>query len=372
MNALILVDIQNDFLPGGALAVAEGDRIVPVVNRLQERFDMVVATQDWHPANHGSFAANQPGHRPGDAIALAGLPQILWPTHCVQGTAGANFAPGLEREGWDRVFQKGTAPEIDSYSGFFDNGHRQATGLGEYLRSKNVTDVYVAGLATDYCVKFTVLDALQMGFRTHLITDGCRGVDLQPGDVEKAVAEMRAAGAVVVSSEQIDADSAGSCRQARNDLNEPIKFYRVGDTYGAFSNFSPHPFSAKGKTWRTVEHYFQAQKFAGTPHEEEIRGIASPMVAARMGRSRQRPLRSDWEQVKDVVMREALAAKFEQHADLRELLLGTGERRLVEHTENDRYWADGGDGSGQNRLGELLMELRTRLRVGGPSVQPST
>lgn len=141
----------------------------------------------------------------------------------------------------------------------------------------------------------------------------------------------------------------------------PILFYRLNEPYGAFSNFSPHPFQLKNKAWPTTEHYFQAQKFAGTTHEEEIRLLGSPMVAARAGRSRKRPLRTDWVTVRDDVMREALRAKFTQHAELRELLLSTGDARLVEHTTNDSYWGDGGDGSGRNRLGELLMELRADL-----------
>ena len=203
MNALIIVDLQNDFLPSGALPVPEGDRIVPVVNRLQPRFDLIVATQDWHPANHGSFAANHEGRSPGEVIDLQGLPQILWPVHCVQDTPGADFAPGLDGSRWDCVFRKGTDPAIDSYSGFYDNGHRQSTGLGEYLREKGVTDVYVVGLATDYCVKFTVLDALQLGFRAHLIEDACRGVNLQTGDVAAAVEAMRKAGAQILSSEAV-------------------------------------------------------------------------------------------------------------------------------------------------------------------------
>jgi ribA/ribD-fused uncharacterized protein len=143
---------------------------------------------------------------------------------------------------------------------------------------------------------------------------------------------------------------------------ETIHFYRTGDRFGAFSNFSSHRIFLKNRTWRTVEHYFQAQKFADTKHEEEIRRAHSPMIAARLGRDRKKPLRSDWEQVKEQVMCEALHAKFTQHDDLRELLLGTGDTTLIEHTANDRYWADGGDGSGLNRLGILLMELRAALR----------
>jgi len=204
-KVLLLIDIQNDFLPGGALAVPEGDRIIPVVNRLQPHFDLIVATQDWHPADHGSFAANHPGRAVGEVIDLHGLPQILWPVHCVQDTAGADFAPGLDRTRWARVFTKGTDPAVDSYSGLYDNGHRQATGLGDYLCAQEITDVYVAGLATDYCVKFTVLDTLELGFRVHLIEDACRGVNLQPGDVDRALAAMRAAGAGVINERQITA-----------------------------------------------------------------------------------------------------------------------------------------------------------------------
>jgi len=144
-----------------------------------------------------------------------------------------------------------------------------------------------------------------------------------------------------------------------------ILFYRVNEPYGEFSNFSPHPVRLKGRTWPTSEHYFQAQKFAGTEHEEIVRLAKSPMVAARMGRSRARPLRLDWETVKDDIMREALRAKFTQHPQLRSLLLSTGDTELIEHTRNDSYWADGGDGSGKNMLGKLLMELRAELRSAG-------
>ena len=142
-----------------------------------------------------------------------------------------------------------------------------------------------------------------------------------------------------------------------------VLFYRVREPYGEFSNFSPHPVKLKGKTWPTSEHYFQAQKFAGTEDEEEIRRAKSPMMAARMGRSRKKPLREDWESAKENIMREALSAKFRQHPELRSLLLSTGEETIVEHTENDNYWGDGGDGTGKNRLGILLMELRKALRT---------
>ena len=212
MKALILVDIQNDFVPGGALPVPWGDTIVPVCNRIQANFELVVATQDWHPANHGSFAANHPGKKPRDVIELNGLKQILWPVHCVQHTPGADFVAGLEMTHVQRVFQKGTDPGIDSYSGFFDNGHRKATGLGDYLKSKQVIDVYVAGLATDYCVKFTALDARQLGFNTYLVLDATAGVDLRPGDVNAAIYEMRQAGVSVIDSAHLAGDARADRR----------------------------------------------------------------------------------------------------------------------------------------------------------------
>lgn len=200
MKALILVDIQNDFLPGGALAVPEGDTIIPVVNRLQAEFPLVVATQDWHPVNHGSFAASHPGKNVFEQIELNGLPQTLWPVHCVQNTKGVELATALNRERIAKVFPKGTDAGIDSYSGLFDNGHRKSTGLGEWLKAQSVKEVFVCGLATDYCVKFTALDAVQMGFRTYFIEDASRGVNLRPDDVKNAVGEMKRAGVAVVQS----------------------------------------------------------------------------------------------------------------------------------------------------------------------------
>lgn len=205
MKALLLVDIQNDFLPTGALPVRDGDAVVPVANRVSASgmFDVVLATQDWHPPEHGSFAANHPGKKPGDVIDLDGIEQILWPVHCVQHTPGAAFAPGLSLSRVDRIFQKGTDPRIDSYSGFFDNGHRKSTGLGDFLRGRGVTHVFVLGLATDYCVKFTALDARQLGFKVTVVTDGCRAVNVQPGDGDGALAAMRAAGASVTTSTEL-------------------------------------------------------------------------------------------------------------------------------------------------------------------------
>jgi len=194
MNALLLIDIQNDFLPGGALAVPAGDEVVSVANQLMPDYDLVVATQDWHPADHLSFASQHPGSRVGDVIQLDGLAQILWPDHCVQNTAGADFAAHLNRAPIQHVVHKGTNRSIDSYSGFFDNARRHATGLENYLRSHHVDTIHLIGLATDYCVKATALDALSLGFETVLIRSGVRGVDLHPGDCERAIDEMRAAG----------------------------------------------------------------------------------------------------------------------------------------------------------------------------------
>lgn len=198
MKALLLIDLQNDFLPQGALAVAEGNQVIPIANQLMPHFDLVVATQDWHPPNHGSFAANHQGKKVGERIDLDGLPQMLWPIHCVQDTKGAALSAALHTSAIHKIFYKGTNPLMDSYSGFFDNGHRKATGLGAYLKAKGVTDVYLMGLATDYCVKFSALDAQQLGFNTYLIEDGCRGVNLKVGDIEQAISEMRQAGVQIV------------------------------------------------------------------------------------------------------------------------------------------------------------------------------
>ncbi len=203
MKALILVDIQNDFLPGGPLAVPDGDAVIPVANQLQAVLPLVVATQDWHPANHGSFAASHPGKQVFQQIELNGLPQTLWPVHCVQNTKGADIADGLDLNRLKKIFPKGTDAGIDSYSGLFDNGHRKSTGLGEWLKAQGVTEVFVCGLATDYCVKFTALDAAQMGFKTHLIEDASRGVNLRPDDVKNAVEEMKRAGVAVVQSAEL-------------------------------------------------------------------------------------------------------------------------------------------------------------------------
>jgi nicotinamidase/pyrazinamidase len=202
-EALIVVDVQNDFIPGGALAVPEGDLIVPVANQMMGRFDLVVATQDWHPPDHGSFASRYPGKRPGDFVELNGRQQILWPDHCVAHSSGAAFVSGLDVDGIAHVVRKGMDKRVDSYSGFFDNDHRKTTGLGEYLRNQAVDQVAIMGLATEYCVKFTALDARRLGFKTRLIREGVRGVELNPGDCEKAITAMRDAGVRIVGVEDI-------------------------------------------------------------------------------------------------------------------------------------------------------------------------
>ena len=199
-TALLLVYIQNDFLPGGALAATGGDEIVPLVNQLMPEYDLVVATQDWHPAEHQSFADNHNQREIGEVIDLHGLQQVLWPAHCVEGSSGAEFAPGLDTSRIDHVVRKGMDPSVDSYSGFFDNGRRNASGLADYLREQGATHVHVVGIATDYCVKFTALDALAEGFHTTILMNACRGVDLNPGDVERAVEECRTVGASIATT----------------------------------------------------------------------------------------------------------------------------------------------------------------------------
>lgn len=203
MDALILVDLQYDFMPGGALAVPEGDKVVPLANQLAAQFELVVASQDWHPPDHRSFASQHAGKKPGDVIDLEGLQQHLWPDHCVQNTHGAEFHKDLDLSKIERVFQKGEDPKIDSYSTFFDNAHRRATGLGDYLKGKGVTKVFLMGLATDYCVKCSALDARELGFKVTVIGDGCRGIDVNAGDIENAIREMLAKGATLTHSRRL-------------------------------------------------------------------------------------------------------------------------------------------------------------------------
>lgn len=198
MRALLLVDIQNDFMPFGSLPVADGDAVVAVANALIPRFGLVVATQDWHPASHGSFASNHPGHEPGETIDLEGLPQVLWPDHCVQNGPGASFHSGLDVAGIDHVVHKGVDHAIDSYSTFFDNRHARDTGLGSFLHERSVDEVVFVGLATDYCVLYSVSDAVELGLGVTVVQEGVRAVDLQPGDGDRALEEMRSLGARIL------------------------------------------------------------------------------------------------------------------------------------------------------------------------------
>jgi len=181
-------------VPGGALAVPDGHAVVPVANRWIARFagsgDFVVATQDWHPRDHVSFVTQNPGRRVGESVEVDGMPQVIWPEHCVEGTYGAAFVEGLETAGIHGIVHKGTDPRIDSYSGFFDNHHRRETELAGRLREAGVGGVYILGLATDYCVKFTALDARKLGFETWLIREGCRAINIQAGDDQRAIGEM--------------------------------------------------------------------------------------------------------------------------------------------------------------------------------------
>ena len=192
-EALIVIDVQNDFCPGGALAVTEGDQIVPGLNVLMAEFGCVVLTQDWHPADHTSFADNHPGAAPFSLTQMAYGPQVLWPRHCVQGSAGAAFHPDLKTDPAQLVIRKGFRPGIDSYSAFFENDRQTATGLEGYLRNRGIKRLVLAGLATDYCVAYSALDAVRLGFAVTVRMDLSRAIDLN-GSLADAVAQMRAAG----------------------------------------------------------------------------------------------------------------------------------------------------------------------------------
>lgn len=203
MKGLLIVDIQDDFLPGGALGVKDGDLVIPVINQLVKMpFDYIVASMDWHPKGHGSFASTH-AKKPGEIISLEGLKQILWPDHCIQGTKGAEISSLLDVSKVDSYVPKGTEANIDSYSAFFDNGHKKATGLDALLKQHGVKEVYIAGLATDYCVKYSTLDALSLGYKVFVVSDACRAVNLSPFDEKEALQEMRNAGAVVLTSHEV-------------------------------------------------------------------------------------------------------------------------------------------------------------------------
>lgn len=202
MKALLVIDIQNDFCPGGALAVPEGDSIIPIVNRLIDSFDIIIQTQDWHPSGHSSFASSHEGKNPFDPIQMEYGEQVLWPDHCVQGSEGANFHPNLNTNKSQVIVRKGFRIDIDSYSTFYENDKKTTTGLTGYLNERGITDLYTVGLATDFCVKWSVLDGLKEGFKMILVEDAVRGIDLN-GSLESSLQEMKSKGVQFVQSNDL-------------------------------------------------------------------------------------------------------------------------------------------------------------------------
>ncbi|MDP4823852.1 MAG: bifunctional nicotinamidase/pyrazinamidase [Aestuariivirgaceae bacterium] len=201
-SALLIIDCQRDFCPGGALAVAGGHEILPLIHDLQSRFAHVIATQDWHPADHSSFASQHEGKAPFETMEMAYGTQVLWPDHCVQGTLGAEFHEALDVTRVELILRKGFRRGVDSYSAFFENDKRTRTGLEGYLRERGIGTLYLCGLATDYCVAFSALDARRLGFETHVVLDACRGIDLN-GSVAVMLDAMRQAGVAIVTSEAL-------------------------------------------------------------------------------------------------------------------------------------------------------------------------
>lgn len=202
-SALIIIDVQNDFCPGGSLAVKNGDTVVPVINAISKDFPLVVATQDWHPEGHVSFASSHTGKTPGDTVSLGKEVQLLWPDHCVQGSRGADFHPGLDLRPVQFIVRKGTSLRMDSYSAFFENDKKTSTGLEFLLKGLGIRAVYLLGLATDYCVFYSAMDAVSLGFATCLLIDGCRGVDIPEGNIDAALVAMRNRGIAVIRSEDV-------------------------------------------------------------------------------------------------------------------------------------------------------------------------
>ncbi len=203
-TALLIVDVQNDFLAGGALEVKYGDSVIPIINKIQDKFDLIIATQDWHTYDHKSFASQHKNNNIGDFVNLKGIKQILWPDHCVENTFGSEIALNLNQSKIEKVIQKGNNPNIDSYSGFFENDKKTKTELDDYLKDKEIETVYICGLATDYCVKFTANDAKSLGYKTYLIEDACKGVNISTADSELAIDEMKDNGVVIVKSNSIN------------------------------------------------------------------------------------------------------------------------------------------------------------------------
>ena len=201
MEALLIIDVQNDFLPGGSLAIENGDEVIPVINKLQEHFKLVVATQDWHPISHKSFASNHPGKEVYDTIDIKGLIQVLWPDHCVQASPGASLSEKLSQHRIEAVFRKGTNPDIDSYSAFFDNGHLKSTGLADYFRGKGITRIYIVGLAGDFCVYYSAKDAIKEGFDTFVIEDAVKSV--YPDKFAAVAADIVKEGGYMIQSSEL-------------------------------------------------------------------------------------------------------------------------------------------------------------------------
>jgi nicotinamidase/pyrazinamidase len=203
LRALIIVDIQNDFCPGGALPVSRGNEIIPLVNGISRKFATVVVTQDWHPANHVSFASNHEGMKPYDQLEINGINQVLWPDHCIAGTEGARLHPHLNTDRANIIIRKGTTPGLDSYSAFFENDRITKTGLSGYLNSLEIEEVFLCGLATDYCVFYSAMDAMRAGFKTQVVLDACRGINVPEGSLESVIEEMKVHGIQVINSREI-------------------------------------------------------------------------------------------------------------------------------------------------------------------------
>ncbi len=202
-NALVVVDVQNDFSSTGPMGTPSADEIIPLINKLVNlSFDGCVASQDFHPPHHASFASTWE-KKPGECIVVDGVKQTLWADHCIQGTVGAEFTSTLDSSKFEHVAHKGVDPKVDSYSIFFDNQKHRATGLDQFLKKKGITDLYFAGLATEYCVYYSVIDAVELGYTVHVIIDACRGIDLKPGDIEAAVSKMQELGVELVTTEQV-------------------------------------------------------------------------------------------------------------------------------------------------------------------------
>lgn len=202
MKTLLIIDVQNDFLPGGSLPVAHGNEILPIIQKLIPKFEHVIATQDWHPPKHISFASVH-NKKPGEVIKIGDSDEVLWPDHCIQNTKGAELAKEIDQKKIHKIFYKGTDIKIDSYSAFFDNARKRSTGLDEYLKEKNINELYFCGLATDYCVFYSVLDARSLGYKTYVIEDACQAVNLKEGDEMKAFKKMKEDGAILLQSSDL-------------------------------------------------------------------------------------------------------------------------------------------------------------------------